>query len=382
MRLAVVTSHFPNSVQPYRGNATYQILRQMRDLAEIRVFCPLTRYPKWLPPRNFPFYHANLNYSLSDVDAEYFEYPAFPIVSRPFNPAVCKHYLSSRLAAFKPEAILNYFVYPEGCAAVSLHERLGVPVVLGVIGSDVNRIPDRVTSWHTQRALRRADGVIAVSEQTRQKAVALGARENRTWTVSLGCDLEIFRPIDQKLARERLSISNEMELIVFVGWISKTKGVLELLDAVARLAHRRQRLKVALIGEGALSEQIAIRAQAGSLQGRVLMPGALTSKEIALWMSAADVFCLPSHAEGSPNAVIEALSCGTPVVATDVGGIPQLVKKGSGLLIPPKDSLLLERALEECLETTWDRPAIAARSTRSWRNCAEDTWSACCKAFA
>jgi len=253
--------------------------------------------------------------------------------------------------------------------------------VLGVIGSDVNRIPDRVTSWHTQRALRRADGVIAVSEQTRQKAVALGATENRTWTVALGCDLEVFRPIDQKLARERLSISNDMELIVFVGWISKTKGVLELLNAAAQLAPRRQRLSVALIGEGALSKQIAIQVQAGPLRGRVLMPGALTSKEIALWVSAADVFCLPSHAEGSPNAVIEALSCGTPVVASNVGGIPQLVKKGSGLLIPPKDSLLLERALEECLETTWDRPAIAARSTRSWRNCAEDTWNACCKAF-
>ncbi len=381
MRLAVVTSHFPNSAQPFRGNPTYQVLRQMRDRAEIRVFCPLTRYPSWLSPRNFQYSHPNPNHSLLDLDTEYIEYPAVPVVSRPFNPAVCEHYLHDRLAAFKPDVLLNYFVYPEGCAAVSLGDRFGIPSILGVIGSDVNRIPDRVTSWHTQRALRRADGVIAVSEQTRQKAVELGAREDRTWTVPCGCDLDVFHPIDQRVAREQLSIPLDTELIVFVGWISETKGVPELLDAVGRLAQRRKRLSVALIGEGALSKQIAAQAQDGPLHGRVWMPGAFPSREIALWMSAADVFCLPSHAEGCPNVVIEALSCGTPVVASDVGGIPQLVDAGSGLLVPPKDALLLERALEDCLKTSWDRAAIAARSTRSWRDCAEETWNACRQAL-
>ncbi len=380
MRLAVVTSHFPSSAQPYRGNPTYQTLLQMRDLADIRVFCPLTRYPGWLSPRNFPYCHPNLNHSLSILDAEYFEYPAVPYVSRPFNPAVCEHYLRDRLTAFRPDAILNYFVYPEGCAAVSLGERLGIPSILGVIGSDVNRIPDRVTGWHTQRALRQADGVIAVSEQTRQKAVELGAREDRTWTVPCGCDLEIFHPIGQKTARERLSIPSETDLIVFVGWISETKGVLELLNAFGQLAQRRRHLSLALIGEGALSKQIAIQIQDGPLRGRVLMPGSFPPREIALWMSAADLFCLPSHAEGCPNVVIEALSCGTPVVASNVGGIPQLVDPNSGLLVPPKESLLLESALEACLETSWDRPAIAARSTRSWHDCAQDTWNACRRA--
>ena len=381
MRLAVVTSHFPNSAQPYRGNPTYQTLRQMRSLADIRVFCPLTRYPGWLSPRNFTYRRAEVNHSLPTIDTEYFDYPAVPLVSRPLNPAICEHYLRERLKAFAPDAILNYFIYPEGCAAVSLGERLGIPSILGVIGSDVNRIPDRLTGWHTQRALRRADGVIAVSEQTRQKAVELGARADRTSTVPCGCDLETFHPIARKIARGKLSIPSEAELIVFVGWLSKTKGVPELLNAFGQLAQRRKHLSLALIGEGALSREMSQQIQHAPLRGRVLMPGSLPPQEVALWMSAADLFCLPSHAEGCPNVVIEALSCGTPVVASNVGGIPQLVDPSAGLLVPPKDPVSLERALEEGLETSWDRRAIAAGSTRSWHDCAQETWNACRRAL-
>ena len=259
MRIAVVTSYFPTNVQPYRGHSAYQLLRQMPDGADIRVFCPLTRYPRWLLPRNFPYARVNLKHQFEDLDAEYFEYPALPVVSRSFNPSICERYLHARVRAFEPDLILNYFVYPEGCAAVSLGERLGIPVVLGVIGSDVNRIPDRVTEWHTRRALRRAAGVIAVSDQTRRRAVALGGSAEKAKTIVNGCDLDIFRPLNQRVARQQISVSGDAELVVFVGWISPTKGVLELADAIAHLNQKRRNLMLALIGEGALAAEIKAR---------------------------------------------------------------------------------------------------------------------------
>jgi glycosyltransferase involved in cell wall biosynthesis len=93
--------------------------------------------------------------------------------------------------------------------------------------------------------------------------------------------------------------------------------------------------------------------------------GVLTPHELAGYVTAADVLCLPSYAEGSPVSVAEALAVGTPVVASNVGGIPQQVHDGeNGFLVPPGNSMLLADALERALDRQWDRAAIAAAGRR------------------
>jgi glycosyltransferase involved in cell wall biosynthesis len=349
----------------------------MTDLADIKVFCPLTRYPEWLLPRRFPYYRTNLAHAVPDFPTEYFEYPAIPVASRPFNPAMCKHFLLERVAAFRPDVILNFFVYPEGCAAVSVGEILEKPVVLGVIGSDVNRIPDFVAKWHTQRALRRASSVVTVSRQLTSRAVALGADPERTKTIPNGCDTSIFRPRDAEQVRDRLGIPRHAKLVVFVGWLAPTKGVRELLTAANELARKNPALRIAFIGEGALASEIRSLGESGDLAGRIFAPGVLPSSEVALWMAAADVFCLPSYAEGCPNVVLEAMACGRPVVASHVGAIPELIDRESGILTPPRDPHALAQALERALNVEWNTTQIALRSNRSWRTVAEETWAVC-----
>ncbi|MGH9583319.1 MAG: glycosyltransferase [Bryobacteraceae bacterium] len=382
LKIAVVTSYFPNSAQPYRGHSAYHTLRSMASRATVRVFCPITRYPDWFPPRRFPYYRTDLNHRLPDVDVEYFEYPVVPLFSRPFNPAICRRRLISRIKAFEPAVLLNYFVYPEGCAAVSVAEDLKIPVVLGVIGSDVNRIPDAVTRWHTQRALRRATCVIALSQQLRRQAVRLGASCHHVATIPNGCDLNVFHPRDRAAARLRVGVPEDAELILFAGWIAPTKGVRELFEAFAVLSKKRPSARLALVGEGALASEIAAQAQAAGLAHRLLMPGTLTSLEVAEWMAAADVFCLPSYAEGCPNVILEALACGIPVVASAVGAIPDLVDDGCGILVPARDSLALSQALGAALAAAWDRSYIAAKWNRSWSSVAEETLAVCSNAVA
>jgi glycosyltransferase involved in cell wall biosynthesis len=380
LRIAVVTSYFPTSAQPYRGHSAYHTLRRMEKFAKIRVFCPVIRYPDWFPPRRFPHYRVDLRYKTQGLDAEYFEYPAVPLLSRPFNPAVCRSRLAWRIAAFAPDVILNYFVYPEGCAAADLGVKLKIPIVLGVIGSDVNRIPDLVTRWHTQRALRRASAVIAVSGQLGQQAARLGVPAQRIATIPNGCDLETFHPGDQFAARERLGIPPDAELILFVGWMIPTKGVHELFRAFAELSQTRPALTIAFVGEGALLAEVRAQALATNLAGRVLTPGTLTSSQVAEWMAAADVFCLPSYAEGCPNVVIEALASGRPVVASRVGAIPEMVDDRSGILIPPRDSRSLAEALNHALAEKWDHSYIATKWNRSWMSVAEETLAVCSQA--
>jgi teichuronic acid biosynthesis glycosyltransferase TuaC len=381
-RIAVVTSYFPTNVQPYRGRTAYQMLRELQGRAAIRVFCPMTRYPSWLPPRHFPYSRVDLKHTVPGLDTEYFEYPALPVVSRPVNPAVCEHYLEARLRAFRPDLILNYFIYPEGCAATTLAGRLGIPVVLGVIGSDVNRIPDRLTRWHTQRALRRASGILTVSDQLREKAIELGAHSERARTVPNGCDLSIFHPMEQAAVRRRLGVPDSSDLITFVGWLAPTKGIQELVAASAALIARRPNLRIAFVGEGASLNELQAHNAQGPLKGRLLLPGPLSSSGVAEWLAAADLFCLPSYAEGCPNVVIEALACGTPVVATRVGGIPDLVdERRCGILVPPRDAASLERALDSALSKQWDRPAISAHWNRSWTTVADETFALCSDAM-
>jgi glycosyltransferase involved in cell wall biosynthesis len=113
------------------------------------------------------------------------------------------------------------------------------------------------------------------------------------------------------------------------------------------------------------------------------MAGRKTSAEIAQWLAACDLFCLPSWAEGCPNVVVEALACGRAVVASRVGGIPELVDSPvKGLLVEPRQTQALTAALDEALRREWDEAAIGAQSARDWSDCARETLAVCAEAIA
>jgi teichuronic acid biosynthesis glycosyltransferase TuaC len=376
-RLAVVSSYFPIRAEPHRGHSAYQTLRRMTSRMEIEVFCPLAVYPSFLRPRNFSYIRADPGYSPPDVRARYIEYPALPLVSRPWNGAVCARYVLPHLERFKPDLILSYYVYPDGYAAVSCGKRLGVPVIVGAIGSDINRIPDRISTFLTSKALREASFVLTVSEHLRDEAVRLGASPERTRAVRNGCDTSEFRLADRAQARNRLGLDAESEVAVFVGWIAPTKGLRELVDAVTRLRVSHPRLQLFCIGEGAFQAELEARASNAGSRDRIRFLGRCGSPEVASWLAAANVFCLPSYAEGCPNSVIEALACGRPVVGTRVGGIPELVDSESGILVAPRDSEALAEALGEALSRPWNERRISERSQRGWDQVAEETFQIC-----
>jgi teichuronic acid biosynthesis glycosyltransferase TuaC len=330
-----------------------------------------------LRPRNFSYIRADPNYSPPDVPAEYIEYPALPLVSRPLNGLVCARSVLPHLERFKPDLILSYYVYPEGYAALSAGKRLGVPVILGAIGSDINRIPDSISAFLTRKALREASFVLTVSEHLRDQAIRLGASTERTRTVRNGCDTSVFRLADRAAARAALGLDAESEVVVFVGWIAPTKGLRELVDAVKSLRVSHPRLHLFCIGEGALLPELEARAKDAGLADRIRFLGRRSSMEVASWLAAANVFCLPSYAEGCPNSVIEALACGRPVVATNVGGIPELVNSESGILVAPQDSQALAEALSNALSRRWDDAGISRRSQRGWDQVAEETRQVC-----
>lgn len=378
-RIAVVTPYFPMREQPYRGHSTYQTLRELRYLAEIEVYCPVASYPRmqWLQPRSYHFVPPDPAYSPPGMRTVYFEYPALPVLSRPFNGQTCARQLLPYLNKSRPDLILNYWLYPEGYAAVKVGKTLGIPTIVSAVGSDLRRIPDPVTLRLTRATLREAAFVITVSEELRRQALGLGVEPQRARAILNGCDASIFHLRDRVSTRCNLGFPQDAELVLFVGFLTAAKGVVELLDAIIQLAGARPRLQLAYIGEGPLQAKLERRARSAGLGDRVRFLGRCSSQRVACWMAAANVFCLPSHSEGCPNAIVEALSCGRPVVASNVGGIPELVASSSGILVPPKCPLRLAQALDQALSHSWDEAAISHGSGRGWKQVAQDTFEQC-----
>ena len=379
MRITVVTSYFPTSARPYGGNSAFQTLLRLKPYASIEVVSPQEHYPDvpfLKPPRYEP---ADPAWQPPEFATTYVAYPAIPILSRPFNGPICARILLPHVRMTRPDLILNYWLYPDGYAAVRIARELRVPVVVGAIGSDIRRRNDPITVRLVRETMLRADAVITVSEELRRQAIAQGVPGEKITAILNGCDTAIFHPGDRAAARREAGLDPADKLIVYAGNLLESKGLGELLEAFVGLANSRPGLRLALVGQGPFRGRLASRAAAAGMQSRVLLPGRADAAGIANWMRAADVFCLPSYSEGCPNVLVEALACGCPIVATDAGGIPELVKEGCGVLVPPRDSAALRSALDKSMAAQWDSAEIARRSTRSWETVAAETLAVCRK---
>lgn len=371
MRVAVITRYFPTSPEPWAGHSAYQTLKFLAQRCEVKVFYPESEYPPLLTPKSRAGRKIDFGYRPAGVDVEYIGYPALPAVSRPLNGWSAARSILSRVRAWQPEIILNYVVYPDGDAALRVARALKVPFAVTAIGSDLNVIPP-LCDGLTRRVLRKADFTITVSGDLLKTARRLGVPADRSSAVLNGCDTAIFHQRDRSEARAALNIAADEEAIVYVGRLDMAKGLGELVAAVAALAMRRPRLHCYIVGDGparaALAESIAAL---GAGSHATLVPSCATDG-VAQWMAAADLVTLPSYREGCPNVVIEALASGRPVVASNVGGIPELMDHEDGRLIPPRDAVSLEQALDEVLAQDWDAGAISRHHSRSWADVSHD----------
>lgn len=378
-RIAIVTPLFPTSSEPYRGRPVYQTVLELQRLVDLDVFYPQVRYPRWrfLRPRNWLYQPGDPNYSPPGVKVRYIEYPALPVLTRPISNNICAHYLRPVLKKAAADLILAYWLYPEGYVALSIGEELGIPVVLGARGSDLLQISDRVILRKVKRALRRASFVLTVSDGMRRRALEFGVAPECVRTIHNGCDASLFKPADRAAARAERGVPPDAQLVLFVGRLIPLKGHQELFEALARLVPSHPRLELALIGEGLMEGALRARAARPDLAGHVRFLGVRPAAEVARWLAAANLFCLPSHSEGCPNVVLEALSCGRPIVASRVGGVPELVDPSCAILVPPRDSEQLAQALAQALRHPWDEAAIAARFSRGWKQVAQETYQVC-----
>ena len=280
-----------------------------------------------------------------------------------------------RLHAEQPIDLIDaHYAYPDGYAATLIGERLNLPVFITARGTDINlfsRMP--LIRPKIVKALNRAAGIIAVSEALKARIVELGIAAGKIAVIRNGINREVFYPRDRRETRRRLGIDPEDQVLLSVGALVSVKGFYRLIEAMALLKQGGNRLKLFVIGEG--SERRALESQISNLklESCVRLLGAKPQNELADWYSAADLFCLASHREGCPNVVIEAMACGLPVAAADVGGVHELVKEHNGRLVSPPTAENFAAEIRAALSAVWKREEIAeSGSARSWEKVAAE----------
>jgi glycosyltransferase involved in cell wall biosynthesis len=153
-----------------------------------------------------------------------------------------------------------------------------------------------------------------------------------------------------RAVRERLGISANQRVILSVGRLSKEKAQVDLIAAFKQLceAHSEVDCKLILVGDGPERDSLRTAAHEAGLEGRIIFTGQVT--DVRPYYAAADVFVLPSHSEGSPNVLLEAMAAQVPIVATAVGGVPEMVQhEASALLVSPQAPVTMAQAIHQIL---------------------------------
>ncbi|MEO8367700.1 MAG: glycosyltransferase [Candidatus Solibacter sp.] len=277
---------------------------------------------------------------------------------------------------FPFDVIDTHFGHPEGVAGGLLSALLGVPFTMTLRGNEPKHSRTFLERFWMSWALRRARRVFTVSSRLREFAVGLGAEPGKVKVVPNGIDASVFYPRDRAAARSKHGLSPDRPIIFSAGALVERKGHHRIIQALAGLAKDGVRPELAIAGacgpEGAFEKELRALVRKLGLEADVRFLGQATPDTLAELMSAADVFCLASTNEGWPNVVHEALACGAPVVATDVGAIPQMLPNPSyGVIVPVNDQAALAGGLQNALHRRWDREEISAWGhARSWRQVA------------
>lgn len=371
MRVLSFSSCFPSSHHDITG---VFVLKRLAPLAK-RVFLEVVHAMPW-----FPGYTPALARmpceceELGGVRVHHIRFFYLPGILKSMDAWFYRTAVGRWLKGYfnshgRPDLLDAHFIWPDGVAVSHLGRRFGIPVAITLRGKINSRIRRRLMRPQILSALHLADVVISVSRPMADLAVELGIPSKKIHIVPNGVDTDLFRPSPRNEARRALGLSGASPLVVSVAALTPSKGQDNLVDAVRRLPRD---VHVVLVGSRVVhrrySRALKRLIERHGLADRIIFAGRQPQEKVAQYLNAADVSVLASHSEGCPNVVLESLACGTPVVATSVGGVPEMIRPGeNGELVPVKDPEALVAALDAALKRPWSRAAVRQSvANRSW----------------
>jgi len=348
IRLLTFSTLFPNAEQPNHGVFVENRLRQIvaSGAVESTVVAPVPFFPgvsdvagafpaiaRWAAHARVP-----TRESRHGLTVHHPRYPVIPAIGMSVAPyllyAACAPFLRRLLAEdLGFDAIDAHYVYPDGVAAVWLGRRFGLPTVITARGTDINLIPRYPWPRRLIRgAMAGAAGIIAVSAALKAAMVDLGVPPERVQVLRNGVDTEVFRPTDREAFRRALGLMRPT--LISVGHLVPRKGHHIVIEAMTRLPG----VELLIVGEGSERSALTVLIERLGLSDRVRLLGAQPHAEMPRFYSAADVLVLASSREGWANVLLEAMACGTPVVASGAWGNPEVVQRPEAGLIADENT--------------------------------------------
>jgi teichuronic acid biosynthesis glycosyltransferase TuaC len=253
----------------------------------------------------------------------------------------CLYRLIKKLIAeYQIDIIMGHNLLPEGIAAGGLAKIFKLLNVTWCIGSDINDFAEYnyLNYYLTKRCLWDSQLILTTSKDLEEKVKAIN-NTNKVRTFYRGIDLQNFQNLpDKEILLNKLQLPSDKKYLLFVGRLIYDKGIYELVDVFKHVANAYPAYELILIGEEIEKEKLQAKLVEYGLIDKAHFKGIVSHKEVAHYMKISDLLILPTWAEGLPNVVMEAMAIGLPVVATKVGGIPEILEDGiTGLSSPPKD---------------------------------------------
>jgi glycosyltransferase involved in cell wall biosynthesis len=371
---------FPSPAQPVHAVFVYRRLVQIARRADLRILVPVP----WFPfIDRLPRYRWRARLPREATVGElHAEFPRFLSIPRFFKSldgvfaGIAVWRAARRIRREFPfELVDAHLAYPDGYAGLQVARRLGIPLTVTLRGHDINDFPAHPgRRRQIVEVLRAAGRVMSVADALRRAAVALGAPAERTETVPNGVETRFFQPLARGAAREALGLPQDRRIVVAVGHLVERKGQYLVVEALAELRRAGHVVPLYVIVGGAGEEgnhrpEIERRIAAHGLERDVLLVGPKQNEDLGTWYSAADVMCLASSKEGWANVLLESLACGTPVVATDVWGTPEVIRSPAYGVLVQRTPASIAAGLTTALTTTWDRDAMVRYArTFSWED--------------
>lgn len=355
MKLLFISTFLDSPIHRNRAPYNEQLIERLTDNVDVEVIRPIS----WLDWISYLFNIKNppakrdISNSIVRSSSIPCSYPVLfylPVVGSAINGFL--YFLSIFLFSFKKvrkaDTLYASWLYPDGYAVMMLARMFNKPYLVQALGSDVNELLyHSATKKKVLSVVKNANIVSVVSHDLKNKLVEQGVDEKKIAVIYTGIETSKFFPVAKFIAEQKLGLANKKR-ILYVGNLKRAKGINDLLMAVVALYKKRQDFELCIAGNG--PERDAITEYEHQYPDLIHSLGVVDHNKLQEWVNAASCVCLPSYSEGVPNVLLEAMACETNVVATRVGGIPEVVANADEYLVDAGDIPQLAEALDGMLD--------------------------------
>lgn len=268
------------------------------------------------------------------------------------------------------DIVHSHMTYTAGFAGLNIARENNVPFVVTGHGADIYSVPfkDPVRRKMIVRVLKEADSVITVSQFNRRMIEKLGVKR-KVHVIPNGYDPKRFNGLSKNSVRKELHISKKEKVFLHIANLTTVKAHKLLFNAISKDIKAFRNCKVYCVGGGNLYTHLKIQIQKLKIGGIVKLLNHQSTLPVSKYLIASDYGILPSTAEGMPTVLFEYMAAGLPILATKVGGIPEVVNNKIGILIESGDEDAILEGLKDMLKLKLDRKRIVTESKKyTWEN--------------